>query len=623
MAVYIELAVEDVTNYAHRTKAEGRDRAGVKNVRRPFRGIEWKSDTYAVFRVYAADGTEIKLVDSSWPEGEGRGYANFLLQSVQEARVERQQMIETFGSSLVFFFGESPRFVDVTAILLNTHDFNWEAEWWRNYQDTLRGTRLVEQGARALLCFDDTIIEGYPMNASVVKQSGEPNLVQLQFRMFVTNQANVSNVGDPNFPVHAEATVPQQLNQRDDRTFAFEVEPPQEASRRVLGEYLKRLGIAQIQQEIANARTIEEARAIQRQYALEQLGVVPEGANLLTLGSSFFQGVVAGVRGDGESLDAANQRFRQEAQKALQLSKEGRLTELDEMIRGKTNDPVTGAVVNRSGPGNPRLLVESLRNALTHTANYPAQDLQGFLDRVSATVFPNGTKQLLEAKRTLPWRSRIIDNIDEYTGTTQEQSEQVFEERTGVPVAGSIYDLPAAIQDASADRGAIVTPDSLYQMGLNRWTPKPGVNVSSNPFAAPNPFGNPQVRGTGELYRYTYSRSWGTTPGAGGASGGGLGGGFGPGVGGKAQDPSQLKQLVSGLPSGTSYGGQGVLPPFGSTQGTGPDRRPLYKSEYKWGSTPDGSLFSGNATIEAVRDMDGSVRGSGAFSIQVLDGELV
>lgn len=623
MAVYTELVVEDLEK-RFRKNLDGRSRAGVRNVRRPLRGIEIKEDTYAVFRVIQADGTELKLVDSSWPEGEGRGYANFLLQSVQDARMERQQIIETFSSPIVFFFGESPRFLDVSAVLLNTHDFNWEAEWWENYNKYLRGTQLVEAGARAYLFYDDTIIEGYPMNATAAKSASDPNMVQLQFRMFVTNYANVSSIGDPNFPIHDEAIIPQQLNQRDDRTFLFQLEPPEASAQRLLIEYLKRLGATQIQQEIAKAKSIEQVRALQRQYALDQLGVQTEGANLLSLGKSYFQGVLGAVRNDGETVDQANQRFRSEAKKALQLSQQGDPKAAAELLAAGRPLDAASALSARSGVGNNISLTEALRRSIVQSATYPGQDLAGFAERASKVVFPGGARQILEPKRTLPWRSKIIDNYDEYTGVSPREQAEAFEARTGVPVNGEVPDLPAAMSQAMTDNGITPQPENVYRMGVIKWKPGEGVSVdrTQSPFTTSNPLGDPQAPLTGSGYRYTYSRSWGSTSQAGGASGGSLGGGFGPGTAGKAQSPEDLFTAQGGGPYGSPYGGNSSLPPYSVTGGVGPDGKPLFEAKYVYGPTPGGSFFSGSATLDALRAQDESILGDGSFGIHALPGKM-
>lgn len=218
MAVYVELTTDPFeANYTRLLErndpAVNRSgRAGLTNVRRPLRGLEVKTDTYAVLKVIRADGSEVPFLDSSSPTGVSRSYSNFILQSVQETRMEKHQIIETFGDSYIYFFGEAPRFLDVQATLLNSHDFNWQAEWWANWDATLRGSKSVENGARVYLFYDDKVIEGYMLMSSASEVSTEPFLVQMQWRMFVSSYRNVSFVGDPNFPVHESVMLPPDIS---------------------------------------------------------------------------------------------------------------------------------------------------------------------------------------------------------------------------------------------------------------------------------------------------------------------------------------------------------------------------------------------------------------------------
>jgi hypothetical protein len=215
MPVFIELVTdafqerftEEVAERKHTT-----GRAGASDVRRPTRGLEIKEDTYAIIKVIRSDGTSIPLTDSNvGEEGTVTGYSNFILQSVQEQRMEKHQIVETFGETYIYFFGEAPRFLDVSAFLLNSHDFNWEAEWWDNYDKYLRGTKCVEMGARAYLFYDDNIVEGYILMAQAAKVAQEPLSVKLQFKFFVTNYRNISLVGDAFFPIRASVQLPDDV----------------------------------------------------------------------------------------------------------------------------------------------------------------------------------------------------------------------------------------------------------------------------------------------------------------------------------------------------------------------------------------------------------------------------
>lgn len=206
MAVYIQCATDAFAMTRKQAKEEG---AGYENVRRPLRGIQVKPNTYAIIRAKKANGDDIYLFDSSTtdirPEaeggiGKGRCYANFLIQRLTEQRAEKQQIIETFGEDYVYFFGERPRFLDVQGVLVNTADFQWKNEFWTNYEQFLRGTRLVEQNARLYLYIGDTVIEGYIVNAGTNDDASQPNMCPFQFQLFITNYQIVSPVGSVFIP---------------------------------------------------------------------------------------------------------------------------------------------------------------------------------------------------------------------------------------------------------------------------------------------------------------------------------------------------------------------------------------------------------------------------------------
>ncbi len=209
MAVFVEARTDPFeavrSQEANRARTQARD---FSSVRRPTRGYEIKEDSYAMLRVVLSDGSFLPVLDSGGmimgPSGSNRAstcnYSNFLVQSVVEQRQEKQQIVETFGDTYIFFYGESPRITQVSGFLLNSKDFNWRAEWWENYERYFRGTRLVENGARIYFIYDDLIIEGYMLTAQTVDETAQHPLLQLQFTMFVTGYTNISNIASPEFP---------------------------------------------------------------------------------------------------------------------------------------------------------------------------------------------------------------------------------------------------------------------------------------------------------------------------------------------------------------------------------------------------------------------------------------
>lgn len=177
-------------------------------VRRPLRGIEIKDDRYATLRVIKSDGTDIPFLDSgsttaasSTSAATSIVYSNFLLQNVADVRQEKSQLMETFGDTYVFFFGERPRILQVSGLLFNTLDFNWRSEFWRNYEKVFRGTKLVEQNARLYLHWDDIIVEGYVLGAQAQDVADLPYHIPFSFTLFVTNHTYLSAIGDDQYPV--------------------------------------------------------------------------------------------------------------------------------------------------------------------------------------------------------------------------------------------------------------------------------------------------------------------------------------------------------------------------------------------------------------------------------------
>ncbi len=196
MAVFISVATdpfEETFNDAQTTIPS-------QQVRRPLRGIQIKQDTYASIRVLTSTGQPLALFDSGSSEvsngiGRSSDYSNFIIQQLQESRMEKQQIVETFGEDYIFFFGERPRFLNVQGVLINTADFNWKSEFWENYDKFLRGTKLVELNARMYLYFDDIVVEGYIVQASTTQQAMMPYHLPFNFQMFVCNYAILSSVG--------------------------------------------------------------------------------------------------------------------------------------------------------------------------------------------------------------------------------------------------------------------------------------------------------------------------------------------------------------------------------------------------------------------------------------------
>jgi len=223
-----------------------------EGVRRPLRGIEIKEDTYSVIKVLKANGDAIPLTDSGGmrlpqsgtktsaggkskpPANKSAGastynYSNYIIQRIDESRQEKSQILETFGDAYIFFFGERPRLLNVSGLLMNTADFNWRTEFWYNYETVLRGTKLVEQNARIYLFYDDIVVEGYMLGASARDDADMPYHIPFNFSLFVTNHMYLSTIGDDNYPITHAVNLQPLLQDKDVNKALNELKADQQA----------------------------------------------------------------------------------------------------------------------------------------------------------------------------------------------------------------------------------------------------------------------------------------------------------------------------------------------------------------------------------------------------------
>jgi len=199
--------------------------------------------------------------------------------------MEKQQIVQTFGEDYIFFFGEQPRFVNVSGILVNTKDFDWKNEFLENYERYLRGTRLVENNARLYMYVDDVVLEGYLVNSSVNLSADQPYLVQFQFQMFVCQYATLSNTGSIFFQ---EYVTPELQAQRSE--LAAGVAPDTDAAASAAATNAARVGApGGLNGFLAEARKFARDANSTVQKILEEFRNTLYGYNIVTpdgLGSS-------------------------------------------------------------------------------------------------------------------------------------------------------------------------------------------------------------------------------------------------------------------------------------------------------------------------------------------------
>lgn len=158
-------------------------------IRRPYMGITGKRDTYGSLSVLKKNGQTVDLLDYASPSKNGKTpyYSNFLIQKIQRQENEKMQIQETWGDDFLIVYGKKPLILNVSGTLISSDNFPWEAEFWFNYEHTLRATRLAEAGARIFLEVDNLYVTGYMANAQAARDEQFQNNVPFAFSLFVTS----------------------------------------------------------------------------------------------------------------------------------------------------------------------------------------------------------------------------------------------------------------------------------------------------------------------------------------------------------------------------------------------------------------------------------------------------
>lgn len=215
--------IKDPTNAkAKAAQGAGFDLDEARFIPRPLLGVQVKPNTPAFAQVVKSDGTLVSLLNyertetqktdgkataASPPVQVGdslnspdtsakKAWTQWFLQSVREERMEKTQLIETFGEPYFYAFGEKPRSLMFSGVLMNTEDYNWRAIFWQNWDQNFRATRLIQNDARMYITFDDILVEGYPVSATANQVADTPNIMVFSFSLFVTNYTNLSTLAN-------------------------------------------------------------------------------------------------------------------------------------------------------------------------------------------------------------------------------------------------------------------------------------------------------------------------------------------------------------------------------------------------------------------------------------------
>lgn len=203
------------------------------NIRRPYMGLQApKRERHGTISVITAEGTKLDLLDLHALDGTRKTstYSNFILQNYNRVENEKIQILETWGEEFAILYGRKPRIMQFQGVLVSAPNFPWESQFWFNYDNLLRGTRLAEEGARIFLEVDNMYVSGYMFNAQAQREEQVQQRVPFGFTMLV------SNIGY--YDIHEAASHVLSIGPSDSGSTKL----PNYASKTNIGEYAQLTG---------------------------------------------------------------------------------------------------------------------------------------------------------------------------------------------------------------------------------------------------------------------------------------------------------------------------------------------------------------------------------------------
>lgn len=126
----------------------------------------------------------------------------FILQTINRPKMEKFQIVETFGDAHFFFFNERTKIYTFGGIMLDAFyettslereelrvKYQWAQGFQNFYDNYLRGTQLTQNNQIAAIFVNDILIKGYPIQLVISKESaGLPDGVQFQMTWIVKDE---------------------------------------------------------------------------------------------------------------------------------------------------------------------------------------------------------------------------------------------------------------------------------------------------------------------------------------------------------------------------------------------------------------------------------------------------
>lgn len=152
----------------------------------------------------------------------------FVLNGFQMSMKEKFQLLESFGSANISFFGESARVYSFSGMAVdyassdpnNTGKYFHQSSLIKMYNDVLRGTQLVQNRRIAIMKVMNHLIYGYPINMNVGYSGAGDNVAQFGLQWVVTSHTlSLPGIVEENDLANMYSPIIRGLESKEKQTF--------------------------------------------------------------------------------------------------------------------------------------------------------------------------------------------------------------------------------------------------------------------------------------------------------------------------------------------------------------------------------------------------------------------
>jgi hypothetical protein len=119
-------------------------------------------------------------------------YKEFIITSIQNAYVEKAQILKTNNTLQIYAFDSQPEVLNIQGILKSTQQDRWDIAILLVWDDIFRLTKLVQRSLIAEFGYESNVYWGFPLNFAYQKSSQAQYLASFSMQFLIVRRSVIA-----------------------------------------------------------------------------------------------------------------------------------------------------------------------------------------------------------------------------------------------------------------------------------------------------------------------------------------------------------------------------------------------------------------------------------------------